>query len=237
LRINVTNLQDRREKISDTVVLVDVLRSSATIVMALKNGCKYIIPFKSIEMAKRAGRKLGPKAILVGEDYGLTPPGFDLNNSPSLVVKEKVKGKIICFRSSNLTRMLEKVRRLRRVKNILIGGLINAGALARYLKDISPQEVHIVICGNISRAFNLEDFIGAGCIVHRIKKAELTDTALAAMLAYKSPGSIDRIWQGSTARHAVKIGFERDIPLCIKESYVDIVPIYKDGRIISARER
>ncbi|MFH1821360.1 MAG: hypothetical protein ABH852_02825 [Methanobacteriota archaeon] len=37
--------------------------------------------------------------------------------------------------------------------------------------------------------------------------------------------------ESPTAKHAIRIGFKRDIPLCIGENYIDIVPIIKNGRI------
>lgn len=229
-----TNLTDRREKISDTVVLIDVLRAGTSIAIAIDNGCKYILPFKSIKKAVEEKKRLGSRAVLVGEHYGFTPKGFDLNNSPVELKKADLKGKIVCFRSSNLTRVLEKVKRLRSVKRILIGALANAKFLARYIEKVSPEEVHIVICGNLSRPFNLEDFVGAGAIVSHLKGAELTDMALAALLAYESRDATKRLWEGRTAKHMVEIGFKDDMLPCIKENYIKVVPIYRNGKIISA---
>ncbi|MEM2878896.1 MAG: 2-phosphosulfolactate phosphatase [Candidatus Hadarchaeales archaeon] len=237
MRLNVTNLADKREKIYDTVILVDVLRAGTSIATAIDSGCKYILPFKSIKNAVRMKKRLGVDAILVGEHYGLTPRGFDLNNSPAQLRKTPLKGKVMCFRSSNLTRILERVKRMEGVKRILIGCLANAKFLAEYIKKISPGQVHIVICGNLTRPFNLEDFVGAGAIVSHLRGAELTDMAMAALLAYENRDAIRRLWDGRTAKHVVEIGFKEDMPLCIREDYLNVVPIYRDGKIFPATRK
>ncbi|MCD6421349.1 MAG: 2-phosphosulfolactate phosphatase, partial [Thaumarchaeota archaeon] len=71
------------------LVVVDVFRSSTSIVIALENGAEEIIPCASIEEARRL-KKLDPDVLLVGEERGITPEGFDLNISPSLLTRDRV---------------------------------------------------------------------------------------------------------------------------------------------------
>lgn len=233
MRVNVSNLTNRFEKITDVVVLVDVLRSSTTITTALKNGCKFIVPFESIKKAKEARKnKRSENIILVGENYGLIPRGFDFDSSPKEMSRKNVRDKIIYFKSTNLTRILTKLTRSHRnIDKILIGGLINAKPVARYLGEFRPENVNIIVCGNRHNPFNIEDFVGAGAIVHFLREKNLTDMAMAALVAYRNPESRKKMWEGSTARHAIKVRLEDDIPLCLRENYIDVVPIFKNSGI------
>ena len=64
-----------------TVIVIDVLRASTTIVTALANGCPAVYVEESVETAlKRAeGRD---DLLLCGERHGRKIKGFDLGNSP-----------------------------------------------------------------------------------------------------------------------------------------------------------
>ena len=78
-----------REK---TVVVIDVLRASTTIVTALINGAKEIIPVATVESAvKISGNLFGDVILLGGERNGKMIEGFNLGNSPTEYSAEKVK--------------------------------------------------------------------------------------------------------------------------------------------------
>ena len=65
------------------VVVIDILRSTTTIVTALANGARAIIPAASSEEAVRlAGNLEKNGVILAGERKGVKIPGFALGNSP-----------------------------------------------------------------------------------------------------------------------------------------------------------
>ena len=65
------------------VVVIDVLRASSTITVALNNGAREIIPVASIESAvKISGSLFGEVTLRGGERNGKTIEGFNLGNSP-----------------------------------------------------------------------------------------------------------------------------------------------------------
>src|SRR5262245_55111471 len=72
-----------------TVVVIDVLRATTTIIQALANGALEVVPCLEIEDARRIGAVAGAKAILGGERGGVPIPGFDLGNSPAEYVRER----------------------------------------------------------------------------------------------------------------------------------------------------
>jgi 2-phosphosulfolactate phosphatase len=65
------------------VAMIDVLRASTTIAVALANGARTIIPLESSEdVAARAKQFERGSMLLAGERRMLRMDGFDLGNSP-----------------------------------------------------------------------------------------------------------------------------------------------------------
>src|SRR5205085_2034554 len=62
------------------VVAIDVIRSTTTAVTAVASG-RRCFPVATLEDARRLAGEL-PGALLVGEQGGDTPDGFDVTNSP-----------------------------------------------------------------------------------------------------------------------------------------------------------
>ena len=62
------------------VVVVDVVRATSTAVSAVATGRRCFVA-ATIDAARELTTKLG-NAFLVGEQKGIMPPGFELNNSP-----------------------------------------------------------------------------------------------------------------------------------------------------------
>lgn len=225
------------KKFSQIMVIVDVLRSSTAIISFLDNEAEYIVPCKSAEEARKLKRSIGTgleKAILVGEEMGITPEGFDLNTSPSNIRKELIQGKVLIFSSTNLTRVLD---RCKSAEVVLIGGLINAKAIATYLEFIEPKNVNIVACGILPfKMITLEDMVGAGAIVHKLRRGELSDSAMISSLVYQNSKWKEWIYDGYVAKYLTKIGFREDISYCLQEDISDTLPILKNGRIIRLKE-
>ena len=85
-----------------TIVVIDVLRASNTIITALNNGAKEIVPVASIEFAvKVSGGMFGGQTLLGGERNTKKIDGFALGNSPGEYSKEIIYGKSIVFFTTN----------------------------------------------------------------------------------------------------------------------------------------
>ena len=81
-----------------TTVVIDVLRASSTIITALTNGAKEIVPVGTVEFAvKVSGGIFGGQTLLGGERNTKKIEGFALGNSPSEYTTEIVYGKSIVF--------------------------------------------------------------------------------------------------------------------------------------------
>src|SRR3954447_24007137 len=105
-----------------TVVVVDVLRATTTIVHALAAGARAVVPCLEVEEARqRAANLPAGSAVLGGERQGLRIEGFDLGNSPTEYTPERVAGKTVVFTTTNGTRAMLHARGARRV---VLGSLV-----------------------------------------------------------------------------------------------------------------
>ena len=90
-------------------VVFDVLRATSTMITALHNGVKSIIPVSTIKEGLELKKNFSD-ALLGGERNGLRISAkisggvdFDLGNSPREFVKEKVDGKTVVITTTNGT--------------------------------------------------------------------------------------------------------------------------------------
>src|SRR5690606_11885535 len=75
-------------------VVIDILRASTTIVHALAEGARAVLPFESVDDARAAAAIQSPgSALLGGERGGERIEGFDLGNSPLEYTPDVVSGK------------------------------------------------------------------------------------------------------------------------------------------------
>src|SRR5438874_11853400 len=115
-------LVEPAELAGKTVVVIDVLRATTTIITALANGATQVIPCLEIDEARKAAADFGSPAILGGERGGRPIAGFDLGNSPAEYSREQVAGKTVVFTTTNGTRALLRCKAARRV---LLGAFIS----------------------------------------------------------------------------------------------------------------
>jgi 2-phosphosulfolactate phosphatase len=217
------------EKSFDTLVLVDVFRSSSTITQALSNGARAVIPFSNPQGALKFRSSI-PRGsyLLVGEHNGITPGGFNYNISPFDMSRNNVFGKTILYSSSNLTRVLGK---LKRRKRMIIGGVINAKAAADFLRS-KDNDVTIIACGTIQGG-TIEDFAGAGAIAANLLTEDLSDDALIAVGLYRNPRWRSLVMRGRIAKRLRNLGFKRDIDFCLQPNISSIVPSMRGNRIVN----
>ncbi len=127
------------------VVVVDVLRATTTICMALAHGARQIIPTPSIDDAHRLRDERGSQTILGGERGGLIVEGFDQGNSPREYTKATVLDQTVVLCTTNGTVAME---RCRHAKRVLIGSFVNLSATAAAIK---PNENVVVVCAGTDR--------------------------------------------------------------------------------------
>jgi 2-phosphosulfolactate phosphatase len=217
-------------------VMIDVVRASTTIVTALANGARAVVPVATpAEAAARARAWPGGPVLLGGERSGAPPPGFDCGNSPAEYTPERVGGRTVVFTTTNGTRALLAVGGARRVA---VAGFVNAAAVVDWLAR-QEADALLVCAGELGR-FCLEDATCAGLLVERLRAARpgaaVSDAARAAAVLYghyrADLGVL--LAEAAWARMLAARGRGADLPLCAGLDVFDVVPEVRDGALVAA---
>ena len=141
--IQILHLIEGARAARGTAVIIDVFRAFTVEAYLARNGAARIIPVGDKEIAYRY-KDAHPDAILVGERQGRVLPGFDYGNSPSQLEHADLTGKTVIHTTSAGT---QGIANAVHAEEILTGSLVNAGAIAAYLKKNKVEQVSLVCMG------------------------------------------------------------------------------------------
>lgn len=218
------------------VVVIDVLRASTTIAVALANGARTVIPFESTdEVVTRSKSFERSEVILAGERRMKTVSGFDLGNSPREFTHDVVDGRTILFSTSNGTAALLAIQGAR---DVLVGAFINYSAVLAMLRSALRGGVDVaLLCAGSDGRFSLEDAVCAGHYVRGIGRrrpgVSFNDAArVAALASRRYAGDIRRAFDEAThGRALAEAGFAEDLDFCAGVDTHAIVPVYAERQI------
>jgi 2-phosphosulfolactate phosphatase len=220
-----------------TVVMLDVLRASTSIVEALAAGAKILYPVATIEEAIGLARTLGrDEVLLAGERKALPIEGFDLGNSPGDFSAERVGGKTIVMSTTNGTIALTAAAGGGRV---IVGAWTNFQAVVDEL--VRTEAEPVFLCAGRERAFGLEDAVCAGQMAAAVMKAlpeaewEMNDGAVAALaLAEEFPDPAKLFPHTAAGRAIMEAGLGEDLAYSAQTDLRDVLPVLQDRQIILA---
>lgn len=214
-----------------SVIVIDVLRASSTIVTALDSGFASVFP---VVTANEAYALRSEDTVLAGEWHCEKINGFDYNNSPTVISKKQHAGKQLVLTTTNGTKAVEKAMNAER---LLIGCFLNATACVKKAID---QNVDITIyCAGTRNEFALEDGLAAGMMVNIAKKQnpsiETCDfsgalEACFLQLAHRLQSVLPTT---TTGKRLVNHGYIEDIQYCCQTDVTQIVPIINKERIFT----
>ncbi len=223
-------------------IVLDVLRCTSTIVAALANGARAVVPASTGDDALRLASNLESENVLLAGERGLRRiDGFQLGNSPLEMTRGVVSGKTLVMTTTNGTAALLAVGAARPV---LIGAITNFTAVVDRARAECEQSREIVIlCSGRQQMFSLEDAYVAGRFTAALipwrarRTAELNDAAIAALELIRRYGDGWRraVLASAAARDLKTMGFKKDIDAATEVDAHDIVPVYSD-RIITLRD-
>jgi 2-phosphosulfolactate phosphatase len=225
---------DERQYKDKNIVVVDVLRSSTTIAMALQNGAREIIPVKNMENAlKISGGLAADVTLRGGERQGKTIEGFNLGNSPVEYTEARVKGKSIILLTTNGSPTIAAGRS---AKYLFIAGFVNLSSVVKTLEELKSD--FAIICAGQDGKFSLEDTVCAGKIINMfINKntipVNLDDSGTAAATLDKSFGrSMSKLLATCDhGKYLASIGFLADLEICGFSDSIPVVPVLSNGTI------
>jgi 2-phosphosulfolactate phosphatase len=227
-----------REK---NVIVLDILRASSTITVALNNGAREIIPVASIESAvKISGSLFGEVTLRGGERNGKMIEGFNLGNSPREYGEAAVKGKSIIYCTTNGSVAMAKSRYAR---TLAVGSFLNLTAITNFIRN--EKKDFLFICAgrmNTIGNFSLEDAVCAGMMIEKLLKTEslqleLSDSAKAAHTLSKAYGRsiLKMLKTCEHGKYLTEIGFGEDLKICSQIDSVPVLPVLT-GTVIKLKK-
>jgi len=180
-KINILHLIEGAKQAEGLTVIIDVFRAFSLECYLYDMGVKEIRPIGTIGDAFELRNRI-PDSILVGERGGKKCEGFDYGNSPSTVVPQAVKRKTIIHTTSAGTQGIVNATG---ASEIITGSLVNAKAVAQYIRERQPEVVSLVCMGNAGVRPAAEDELCAEYIKSILVGSEMPDIeSRAAALQY-----------------------------------------------------
>lgn len=223
--------EDLRDK---TAVIIDVLRATSTIVTALHNGAKGVIPVRDMGAASKIAQNLDPsRYLLCGEKDGQKIEGYHLGNSPLEYTPEMVAEKTLILNTTNGT---IAITRSGLAEEIVIASFLNMQQVVNALKQ--TQNEIVLVCAGWRGRLSLEDMLCAGQIVYELTDGNLPenarDGAKVAFGLYEKYGE-DLEDVVKTSNHAVRlrgiVGLE-DVSYCCQVDTLNVLPVIDDGILV-----
>lgn len=217
------------------VVVIDVLRATTVVTLALQNGAKSIIPLQSPEEVRTMRDKMNSTSVVTGgERHAVKIEDFDLGNSPEEYTVSAVNGKDILFTTTNGTTALLATEG---AQEVILGCFLNMTSLAE--KILSSNNDVVIICAGTNSDFSLDDGICAGMLIYQLSRRVPVDTNdLGALLSkyYEngSAGILSKIVECNHVKTLFALGYYNDVMYCLRTDRSQVVPRYHNG-VITAK--
>ncbi len=215
------------------VVVTDVFRATSSICTAFANGVKTIIPVKTEEEAKAYKSK---GYLIAAERNGIKLDFADFGNSPENFSRDIVNGRDIVYSTTNGTKTIQLGENCRAV---VIGAFSNFSVLVQWIKE---QHCDVtLLCAGWKNKYNIEDSLFMGAVADELLKSGLYSTICDSTVAAQDMWNchkqdvrafIEHCAQRSRLR---KNGVDNCIDYCLTMDTCNVLPIYKDGKIVNIR--
>jgi len=218
------------------VAVIDVLRASTTIVTALANGARAVVPFADAdELMTRARQFERGDVRLAGERRMLPIEGFDLGNSPAQFTTDAVGGMTVLMTTTNGTRALVGAQG---AVDVVVAAYVNLSVVTAMLRTALRGGTNVVIaCAGQDGHYALEDAACAGryvrMVTRRLSGVAMNDAAHScALLARNYGDEIGTVFLDSAhGRALADAGFREDLALCAAVDAYPIVPVFTERQI------
>lgn len=212
------------------VVVLDILFATTTMVAALANGAREVVPVLDEAAARACGAAL-PGCVLAGELYAETLPGF-AHPAPLSLIEHGVRDKTVVYSTTNGTVAMSDAAGAAR---IYCGALLNARRLVEHIVARHPRETVLILCAGSGNNFNYEDFYGAGCFVDRfaevMKNADLSDAARAARDLYRQARLPDALLECRVGAMMAKRGLQHEVEYACRVDSLPVVAALEGDRV------
>lgn len=163
--INILEFIEGAAKARGVTVIIDVFRAFSVACYASYAGAERIIATGDPEKALKI-KDMYSNSFLAGERNEKKIPGFDSGNSPTEILQHNIKGKtLIHSTTAGTTGLVTAVN----ADILLTGSIVNAAAVATYIRSLAPDYVSLVAMGYRGTLSAEEDLLCA----YMIKKGIL----------------------------------------------------------------
>jgi 2-phosphosulfolactate phosphatase len=219
------------------VFVIDILRATTTMCVALSRGAKAIIPVASTEEALRLAQTIGSTDVLLaGEKDCVRIPGFHLGNSPLEMTDSAVRGKTIIVTTSNGTKALLACQGASAVYPTAAVNLSLATERAR--ETLRADRHCLIVCAGRAGAFSLDDAYCAGRLIvsilgDRQPRRGLNDAGIACLDLVRRYGDN---WERPLAyslggRELIRLGFRDDVREAARLDAHPVLPHFHERRV------
>jgi 2-phosphosulfolactate phosphatase len=203
---------------ADVAVVIDALRATSTATQALAAGYRRVLCAESIE---RARELQGPGRVLAGERHCVMPAGFDQGNSPMEAIDRR--GEELVLATTNGAPTI--VAATRHAPYVLLGSLLNLGAILRALQGCCRSESNVqIVCSGTDGAVALEDVYVAGRLSAGLDGVRMDAALVAEGVARGFETSLEALESSTDARVLSRAGLTGDIAYCALESELHVIP-------------
>jgi 2-phosphosulfolactate phosphatase len=236
IEVFLTSTTIPEEDVEDRIVLVvDVLRASSTIITALHNGARSVIPVTDLGQAGKIASNLDQASYLLGGERNGEPiEGYHLGNSPREYDAATVRDKTIILSTTNGT---GAIARALGARHLAVAAFLNADAAVSFVQDHPGLDLTI-ICAGWKNRVSLEDTLCAGLLLHRLwegrDEADLTDSARISLTQYRRHAEdlSHTVTHSNHAERLTRLGMQDDIGYCLQVDAFDLLPVYKENKLI-----
>jgi 2-phosphosulfolactate phosphatase len=215
------------------VVIIDVLRATSTIATVLYNGAKAVIPVDSVPQCIDLGRQI--EGITAGERDGKVAEGLQYGNSPFEYPRSFVEGKTLVLTTTNGTKLLHMAL-AKGASQIITGSFPNLEAVCTHLLQ---NNLNVLLgCAAWKNKINIEDMLFAGAVINNIKEKfsiNCDSSQIAETLYLNAKDDMFGFMKNKNASHYHRLnnyGLDKDIQYCLTPNVANILPVYKEGKLI-----
>ncbi|RGY96939.1 2-phosphosulfolactate phosphatase [Clostridium sp. AM58-1XD] len=157
MKIEILQMIDGARRAEGIAVIIDVFRAFSTECYMVDRGAERIMTVSSIDTALKL-KEVNPEWILAGEEHGFRCKGFDFGNSPYHITQADLSGKTVVHRTSAGT---QGIAGAEHAEEVVAGSLVNAKAIAEYIRRRNPDQVSLVAMGLEGKRQSPEDTLCA----------------------------------------------------------------------------
>ncbi|MCC7546376.1 MAG: 2-phosphosulfolactate phosphatase [Burkholderiales bacterium] len=215
-----------------TVIVLDVLFATSTMIAALADGAAEVLPTMNETHAREKAQGLEQGSyVLAGELFADTIAGF-APPTPMALMAHDLGGRTVIYATTNGTVALNESAG---AAHVYAGALLNADAVVDHIARFHADTTVLVVCSGSMGNPNLEDMYGAGCFVElladRLGAHDLSDAAWAARALYRSEPAEALLMRCRVGRMMQARGLADEVRFAARESVMQVVPKLVDGRL------